>query len=295
MTDNEVILGVTKTTSLIFDEEFPTLKKLEIEPYSISYSKILPLSLKLLFETPRILRVIKKENRQLSEYISQYKIDVVISDNRFGLYNSGVECIYITHQLNIQAGWLSGLSNRIHQSYIKQFNEVWIPDFEKEKESLAGKLSRIVKLDHVKYLGPLSRLKPTYQSMERLDYLCLLSGPEPQRTMLESLLIEKARDSTKRICLIRGTVEDLPVEHHKNIAILKTLSSEQLSMLISNSKTIICRSGYSTLMDLYTLKNMDCILVPTPGQSEQLYLANYWKEKFGAKVLLQKDIDSFSF
>lgn len=295
MTENEVIIGITKTTGIIFNEEFPNLKKLEIEPYSISYSKTLPLSLKLLLDAPRILGVIRKERAQLQQYIDQYKIDIVISDNRFGLYNKYVECVYITHQLNIDAGWLSGIANKIHYSYIKCFNTIWVPDFEKDKESLAGTLSRNKALDNVKYLGPLSRLKPNYQSIERLDYLCLLSGPEPQRTILEKQLIEIARSSDKRICLIRGTVDDLPVEHHEHIAILKTLSSEQLSMLISNSKTIICRSGYSTLMDLHHLQNTNCILVPTPGQSEQLYLANYWKEKFGAKVLLQKDLDSFSF
>lgn len=295
MTDNVVILGVTKTTALIFDEEFPTLKKIDIEPYNITYSKIIPLNIKLLFDTPRILGVIKKEQQQLAQIIKENQIDVVISDNRFGLYNKEVECIYITHQLNIQAGIFSFIANKIHHRYIKQFSIVWVPDFEEESKCLAGKLSRNTLLKNVVYIGPLSRLQKVDRVEDEFDYLCLLSGPEPLRTELENALIAKANLSDKKICIVRGTKQSLSLLVNGNIKIIDMPSVLQLSQLICNSKVIACRSGYSTLMDFHHLQKTNCILIPTPWQDEQVYLANYWQQKFGSKVIQQKDLSLFKF
>lgn len=293
--NNEVILGVTKTTALIFDQEFPEFKKVEIVPYNISYSQRLPLSIKLLLEAPIIFGVIQKENKQLKKIIHDYDIDVVISDNRFGLCNHSVECIYLTHQLTIQAGWFSFFANKIHNHYIKKFNQVWVPDFEEEEICLAGLLSRNKALTNVTYIGPLSRLPLVDNTEKHFDYLCLLSGPEPLRSELEFTLIEKAKDSEKKICLVRGSqikkLQTIP----ENVTLIDMPGAENLSRLIQSSKTIICRSGYSTLMDLHHLKKENIILIPTPGQFEQLYLADYWKQKFGAKVILQKDLAYFSF
>ena len=294
MQDNVVILGVTKTTALIFKDEFPTLKKIDIEPYNISYSKKILLSIKLLFDAPKILGVIKKEKQQLEKIIKEHQIEVVISDNRFGLSNKNIECIYMTHQLNIQAGVFSFIANKIHHHFIKQFKSVWIPDFEDEKNCLAGKLSRNTSLKNVTYLGPLSRLQKVGEIKEEYDYLCLLSGPEPLRTDLEIILIEKANQSDKKICIVRGTNLEHKSFVNKNVTIVDLPSAKELSQLISNSKTIVCRSGYSTLMDLHYLNKTNFIFIPTPGQYEQVYLANYWKKKFGAKVINQKDLASFS-
>ena len=289
-----VILGVTKTTVLIFNEEFPTLKKIDIEPYNISYSKKILLSIKLLFDAPRILGVIKKEQQQLAKIIKEHQIDVVISDNRFGLNNKNVECMYMTHQLNLQAGVFSFIANKIHHHFIKQFNSVWIPDYEDEENCLAGKLSESSSLKNVTYLGPLSRLQKVGEIKAEYEYLCLLSGPEPLRTELEIILIEKANQSDKKICIVRGTNLEQKSFVNKNVTIIDLPSAKELSQFICNSKTIVCRSGYSTLMDLHHLQNTNCILIPTPGQYEQVYLANYWKKKFGAKVINQKDLASFS-
>lgn len=295
MEDNVVILGVTKTTAFIFDEEFPTLKKIEIEPYSISYSKTMPLGIKLLFDSPRIFKVIKKENEQLKTIIQDYQIDVVISDNRFGLYNKNVECIYITHQLNIRAGVFSFIANKIHHHYIKQFNKIWVPDFEEDNKCLAGKLSRNTSFNNVVYIGPLSRLHKADRVEDEFDYLCLLSGPEPLRTDLENFLIAKANLSEKKIFLVRGTKEPFNLSVNKNLTVVDKPSALQLSQLISNSKTIVCRSGYSTLMDLHLLQKKECILIPTPSQDEQVYLADYWQQKFSSKVIQQKYLTTFLF
>lgn len=295
MTSNEVILGVTPLTAIVFNEEFPDLKKISIEPYNIAYSRKLPLSLKLLLDAPRIFGVIKKEQKQLKKIIHDHQVNVVISDNRFGLYNSRAKCIYITHQLNIEAGVFSAIANVIHRRFMKRFQEIWVPDLENEKQSLAGKLSKNTALENVKYIGPLSRLPFVVTTNKEFDYLCLLSGPEPQRTLLENALILATEKTVLNIALVRGTNQPSELVMPKNLKTYNTPSAKELSTLITNSKTIVCRSGYSTLMDLYALKNINCILIPTPGQGEQIYLANYWQERFGARVILQKDIVDFQF
>lgn len=295
MTSNEVILGVTPLTAIVFNEEFPDLKKISIEPYNIFYSKKISLSLKLLLDAPRIFGVIKKEREQLKKIIHEHQVNVVISDNRFGLYNSQARCIYLTHQLNIEAGMFSGLANHIHRRFMKRFQEIWVPDFENEKETLAGKLSRNTVFKNVQYIGPLSRLPIAETTNKEFDYLCLLSGPEPQRTLLENMLISAAEKSVLNIVLVRGTNQPSELVMPKNLKAYNTPSAKELSTLVTNSKTIVCRSGYSTLMDLYALKNINCILIPTPGQGEQIYLANYWQERFGARVIQQKDIVDFQF
>jgi hypothetical protein len=291
---NKIILGITPTTAQIFDEEFPELKKINMEPYNIAYSKWLPLNLKLFLEIPRILGVINKEHQQLKQIIKEQNIDVVISDNRFGLYSNDAHCIYLTHQLSVQAGLFSQIATKIHHHYIKNFHQVWIPDFDKDLDCLAGKLSRSSDIKDKTYIGPLSRLPKSEAIKEHFDYLCLLSGPEPLRSELEALLIEKAKKYAGNICLVRGTVtEQRPVP--KNIRMYDLPTAAELAALIQSSNTVISRSGYSTLMDLHHLGKYDAILIPTPGQSEQIYLARYWGEKFDARIIQQADLKSFSY
>ncbi|MBC7696580.1 MAG: hypothetical protein H7141_14175 [Burkholderiales bacterium] len=189
----------------------------------------------------------------------------------------------------------SFFASKIHQHYIKKFNSIWIPDFEDEKTSLAGKLSKNKNLKNVTYIGPLSRLPLVSKTEEQFDFLCLLSGPEPLRTVLEFLLIEKANETNKRICVVRGSNLKIKYDFQGNLTLIDMPSAETLSRLIENSHTVICRSGYSTLMDLHHLKKQSVILIPTPGQYEQMYLANYWKQKFGARLLLQKNLKFFDF
>ena len=286
-THNNIIIGVTPTTLPIFEEHFPQLKKVTIEAYHIRYSTIIPLTLKLALDSARILRVIKREHQQLAAYVKQYKIDVVISDNRFGLWNKHTHNIYITHQLQIKAGIFSKIATKIHHRYMKQFHEIWVPDYEDDAQSLAGDLSRHKNKLHVKYIGPLSRLVLLNETIEKpIDYLYLLSGPEPLRTQLEEQIIQLANHSTKSIVIARGTKKPLPTSMKPHIKCYDMPDAATLSTLICAAQHIICRSGYSTLMDLHLLHKKQITLIPTPHQSEQIYLAKYWATKFGIKPKL---------
>lgn len=287
--DNEVILGITSVTRLILDQEFPDLKKIEVEPYNIRYSRSIPLLLKLMTDAPRILGVIQKEHEQVKQIVKDHHVDLIISDNRFGLYHASVESIYVTHQLNIKAGIFSGIANRIHHQYIRKFSNVWVPDFKEHQHSLAGSLSANPGLNNLSYIGPLSRLAVPNDAPEPFDYLILLSGAEPQRSVLEEELCHVFNHTEKKVILVRGTVNSFQVTA-KNIRVIDLPDARLLARLICAAETVICRSGYSTLMDMYVLKKKSLVLIPTPGQNEQVYLAEYWKEKHKAKVINQEKI-----
>ncbi len=287
--NNTVIIGITPLTKLIFEDEFPHLKKINLPAYNITYSKTIPIWLKLLFNWYRILKVIKQERKQLEKIISQNKIDVVISDNRFGLYSKKIHSIFITHQLFLKTPFANSFIQNINKKYILNFNEVWIPDNENETLSLSGSLSHGSHFhSNIKYIGALSRLTKSNYSEPFYDYLFLISGPEPQQTVLINLVLQKAKQNSNlkfaMVCTNNLTYKT------ENITVINLPNSSQLSETISKSKKIICRSGYSTIMDLYELQInfRNVTFVPTPSQTEQEYLANYLMNKFGSVVISQK-------
>ena len=276
-----------------FDLYFPDIQKINVPSYGIKYSKLLPVWLKILFQFSKIKSVIRQEQKLLEKIVIENSIDVVISDNRFGLYNKQTENIFITHQIKIVAPFFSEYATKFNLNYIHNFSRVWVPDHKNRSERLSGNLSDSTAVNiPVEYIGPQSALSIfdlDIATIDRSDYLILLSGVEPQRTILENSLIDKFKFSNKKITLVRGSDTEAKIEN-KNISVINFAYGAELKTLILNAETIICRSGYSTLMDLNFLKKEKLILVPTPGQTEQKYLAQYWKEKFNAKVYLQDQL-----
>ncbi len=294
---NKIIIGITPLTKIIFDVEFPHLQKINILPYEIKYSSILPLWLKLFLSWPKISKIIRQENKLLEKIISENKIEIVISDNRFGLYSKKVKSIFITHQLFLKSPIFSAFAQKINRNYILKFDEVWVPDFEDEKNCLSGNLSHGKHFHgNVKYIEPLSRLEKISETEKKYDYLFLISGPEPQQTIFKKLLLEKAKTypDLKFAMVCSNNVQNNKLET-RNIEYFPSPDKKMLSQVISKSKKIICRSGYSTLMDLHFLEKKDITLVPTPGQTEQEYLAEYWKLNFNSKILNQKIIGDLEF
>jgi len=291
--ENKIVIGVTALTKKVFDEEFPQIQQLEIPAYNVKYSKVLPLWLKLFFDWPGISTVIKKENALLNEIISKHKIDLVISDNRFGMYSKNIHSIFITHQVFLKTPFAKGIAQGVNKNYILNFNEIWIPDLEDEKKSLSAELSHGKHFHpQVKYIGPQTRLQKIISPEIKYDHLFLLSGPEPQHSVLREKLILKAKEYPQ---LKFAMVTNKHDQQIKNVEVFISPDGRKLSEIIAQSKNIICRSGYSTLMDLYLLNKNEIMLIPTPGQTEQEYLAYYWKEKFGARVSAQKSISQIKF
>ncbi|MES2679787.1 MAG: glycosyltransferase [Bacteroidota bacterium] len=287
--NNKVILGTTALTYPVFEEEFPDLEKINVPAYNVRYSSVLPLWLKLLFDWSRILGVIREEQKFLDETILKYKIDVVISDNRFGLHSKKARSIFITHQVFLKTPFGSSLVQKINRNYILNFDELWIPDYEDENKSLSGALSHGTHFHPtVRYIGPQSRLRKNEAVKQKYDYLFFISGPEPQRSIFQDLLVEKSRSYPElKFALVSNSPQ---IKQHKNTDYFESPNAKNLSKIINESSTVICRSGYSTLMDMHLLGKNELILIPTPGQTEQEYLAMYWKAGFGARCHKQSNI-----
>ncbi len=291
--NNQVVVACTDWQKTFLQNEIEGVAYTALFGYNVKYSKSISLGAKLFLQSLRISFIIKKERSWLKEFLTHNKIDVVISDNRFGLYNKNVESVFITHQLFVPAPFLSGMVNKINRYYIKKYNACWVPDFEEEENSLTGKLAHgDSKLKQINYIGPLSRFTRSASTSEKkYDVLILLSGVEPQRTLLEEKLTEAFAGTNFKIALVRGIESDIQKQFPGNFSIFNTANTKELEGLFLTSHEIICRSGYSTLMDLRAL-GLKALLVPTPGQTEQEYLAQYWHEKFRFNCIAQNNINT---
>ncbi|MBX9784430.1 MAG: glycosyl transferase family 28 [Chitinophagaceae bacterium] len=270
----EVALAADGAAAKLLAREFPQLQILQLPGYAIRYGKMGMLP-SILLQLPRIFRTIKRERKWLDELLKKEHFDVVISDNRPGFWNSRSHCIYITHQLRIQSGiseWIDDRLQKLHTRYMNRFHEVWVPDFA-GSNNLSGKLSHPVQqMIQPVYMGLLSRLVKK-QEEKKYELMILLSGPEPQRTIFESKLLRELKSVSAKVLLVRGLPSATDQsDAGENITVCNHLTASQLEEAIQQSELIICRSGYTTLMDLLKLRSK-AVLVPTPGQTEQEYLA----------------------
>ena len=268
-----VIIGSDGQALTLLQKEFQGLETITLPSYDIKYSKKgKTFKWKMLLRSPKVLKAIRQEREQLKTLVKAEKIDGVISDNRLGLYHSDIPTVFITHQLQVLSGKTTRITSAMHRSYIKKFDECWVPDFE-GKINLSGKLGHPKKFEiPVKYIGALSRLKlvPIETSY---DIMVLLSGPEPQRTELEELLMHELRHYKGQVLFVRGIVEqEQTVTHNEQITVVNFMETKELQEAICASDLIISRSGYTTVMDLFKL-GKKAFFIPTPGQSEQEYLA----------------------
>ena len=278
-----VIIAASGSGKILLQKEFPGLEFLELGGYRVRYSRNEAImSLMLFLQVPRVLSAVYAEHRWLKRIIKEYAVDAVISDNRFGLFCKTAFCIYITHQLKIKTGgrFTEWLARKIHYWFINKFNECWVPDTEKEN-GLAGELShpKIAPVVPVKYIGPLSRFEKN--SVEKkYDLAVILSGPEPQRTVFEELVLKDLGTVAGNIILVRGVPggPSLKINFPASVEIKDHLTSGELNRVILQSRLIVSRSGYSTIMDLVKLQQK-AILVPTPGQTEQEYLAGHLSQQ----------------
>ena len=217
------------------------------------------------------------EKKIVSKWVTKYSLSGIISDNRLGVYSKKVPSVYITHQLNVLSGKTTWISCKLHQLFIKKYTECWIPD-SKYYVNLSGVMGHLKKTSlKLKYIGILSRFEkqnlPT-----KYDVMVLLSGPEPQRTLLEEKLIAELKGYKAQTIFIKGKVEDeQKIEVIQNITFYNFMQTEQLQQTFNESEIVLCRSGYSTIMDLCKLEKK-AFFIPTPGQFEQQYLAKKLKK-----------------
>lgn len=272
-------------------KEFPHLLFETLNSYSIKYAeKGKFFKIKLISQIPSIISAYFAEKKQIKELEKKYNLAGIISDNRLGAYSNKTKSIFISHQLTLLSGTTSWLTTKIHNYIINKYDMCWVPDFEKEP-NLSGVLGhpKIIS-EKIKYIGPLSRLKKMDIQL-KYKYLILLSGPEPQRTILEQILKKEIEFENDKIVFVCGKIElEKKVEIINNITYYNYMDSKEIETTINESEFIISRSGYTTIMDLAVI-GKKAYFIPTPGQYEQEYLARYLFEKNIAGYCNQNEIN----
>ena len=289
---HEVILGGDGESLTLLRRHFPTLRYTYLAPLNLRYSAGKRQVGAMLKALPQLWAWSLKDRAMLKALLNEEKIDRVVSDNRFGLYNKSTECIYITHQLHILLPkgwhWAERLASRMHARIYARFNKVWVPDYADDKENLAGKLSHQddVRRNDVRctieYIGPLSRFERAIdrdvEISNNFDIVVVLSGLEPQRTILEKEILARYQDTSERVLIVQGLMHRPNTRIKRaNFTIVPSLTDAELVPALMGAKHIIARSGYSTIMDLHALGILDkAEFIPTPGQPEQEYLATLY-------------------
>ncbi|HET6244767.1 MAG: glycosyl transferase family 28 [Bacteroidetes bacterium] len=277
----EVIIASERRPLHFLKQEFPQLQFISFEGYNIRYPSKTGMILKMAIKTPQILWRIYKEHQELKKIIASHAISAVISDNRFGLWSKKIPCVFITHQIKIKSPVFEKLLYKINCFFIRKYSECWIPDLP-GSENLSGDLSHNAILpSNAFFIGPLSRFSPgkenTYE--KKYDLMVIISGPEPQRTNFENIVLGQLKDKAIKAAVVRGVTESKEIyQLTDNITVYAHLNTEALKEIILASQLVLCRPGYSTIMDLAVL-NKKAAFIPTPGQTEQEYLAKHLTEK----------------
>lgn len=287
----EVELATCGPMVPLYKEVFPNLRQRRAPSYNVVYPKIgLTMPFWLMKNMAYFSKVFKLEHRWVESLVKRYGYDLIISDNRFGCYSNRVKSIYMTHQLRI--GFPKGLQNfenigiHWHLAQMKNFSEVWIPDFE-EFPGLAGKLSHVKKMPpKFRYVGLLSRFQSSTEVFPKeVDILGIISGVEPMRSQFEKKLKQALQKIPGNHVLLLGHPgSSIKKETFGNVTIYNHLDTAAFTAMVQKSKYVVARSGYSTIMDMAVL-GASCLFIPTPGQTEQVYLAESLEESNNAVVL----------
>ena len=293
---NSVIIICGVGAEMFLKTELPDVEIFSLKEKRITYPKgkisffsFIKWGYVMIYNTFNEFFFVKKVIRKLG-------IEVVISDNRYGLSFKGLDCFIITHQIAPKLpsgfGLLKKCSDKFFKTLLFRFKKVLVPDFE-QGFTLSGNLAGDMQSNKIERIGILSRFcdyKLSEFSLE-YDYLILISGQEKQRTVFENILLSLVKTTSKKVIFVRGVSEKYsPISLKlENVVFYNMLTGNALANAFEKSKTIICRSGYSTLCDIVAMKKQ-AVIIPTPGQTEQEYLANRLDGKFNFKALSQSEL-----
>lgn len=272
---NEVIIAASDGPKALLEAHFPKVRFIDIPFMTITYPADGNMVRHFALKGIALLKSIWREHRLLQEIVKDERIDLVISDARFGLWTSRCRCVFVTHQIKIMSPRFEGLINALNRWVMNRYDEVWIPDHA-TSPGLAGELSHPSKMPkRVRYIGPLSRFTgpPSPAIPPRWNTVVMISGPEPQRSLFEAEMVRTLIERGGSALLVRGKPEEPQETTMDGLTLLHHLDDETLSEALVSAELVIARSGYSTIMDLDALGVRHARFYPTPGQTEQEYLS----------------------
>lgn len=290
-----VVIVTSGRPLMLLKKEFPHAVFHDLPSYNIYYQKRGSFLIKLTFQLRKILGGIMREKRATQLIIDQYNPVMIISDNRYGVRSKEVHTVFISHQMIIKipgAAFIEWVVWQWLNFQHRRFHSIWIPDAA-GSPNLSGDLShKHPTLPNATFIGLLNRFDvPENLPEPSNDILCILSGPEPQRSIFEQKILQQAAAIGRKFILVQGISEDRSdrwVSDH--IRLIAHADAGQLMELIMHSRVIISRGGYTTLMDLAGL-GKQCIFVPTPGQTEQEYLVQELADQGMCVIADQRNFD----
>lgn len=291
--NHDVIIAGSGNSLEVLKRNFPNIKTLTLQSFSPWYNARLGVASSILLQIPKFLFCYYREFLTTKRIVKRHGIDTIISDNRYGVYSKKSKSYIITHQLTPKCGIkilepLEPLLARLLARWVNKFDECFIPDISPYPNGLSGELSnpQYIKIPY-RYIGVLSRLRPAVgktSDTDTIEWLGIISGQEPHRTIFEKEVIKLFKTKNGRCVIVCGKIGNEHPSKDGQIEIYPYLGIEELSFFMQNARNIVCRSGYSTIMDLYRMKKR-AYLSATPQQAEQEYLAELLNKKYGFEKL----------
>lgn len=288
----DIVLGGSGQSGSFLKLTFPELKYYDLPAYAFSFDDTQNVYWQMMKKIPEVSTVMKKEQKALKEINTIENLDCIISDHRYGLYLEDTFNIMLCHQINLQAGNYSRIVNSLHHSLLNNFDAIWVPD--DENRTLSGILSLPVRKleDKIEFIGALSTMKANINNANRNKILILCTGPEPQRSNFEEKLqtIFSQNEKLPKGIIIQGTKKST-INWPNGWQVISFANRSEIEKQFSNAQFIISRSGYSTIMDLYPFQQK-IGFIPTPGQTEQNYLAAHLKNNSSVEVFEQNELNA---
>ncbi len=284
--NHKITIASSGPALTLLQKEFPECTFMHFPDYPTPYTKSRFFVVKFTTSIPIMLRAIRMEEKTARRFFKEKKYDLIISDNRFGVYSPDIPSFFISHQLRFSAPKIVSFAEEWAQTFNSHFHEkftrVIVPDNSPDTVSLSGKLSRNTRqatLKRIYYAGILSSIRKL-DVEEDIDFLISVSGPEPQRTMLEEVIMKQVQTLPgKKMVLLGRPAENFEYKMDNLTTVKSYAGREEMSVLMNRAKFIISRSGYTTVMEIAELGKKRCLFIPTPGQTEQEYLSQYYQDK----------------
>ncbi len=282
---HEVTVGTSGNALALLKRECPQCNFIEFKDYPAPYSDSRFFLPHFAAGIPALLRAIAQEKKRFDRILAENRFDLIISDNRMSVYSNKIPSYFISHQLRFSMPRylypFEMMTMPFNSFFHSKFKGVIVPDIKPKSESqnLSGKLcSSSVNATNcrVYYAGILTSTKK--MALDRdLDFLAIASGPEPQRTRLEEIILKQVQKLPGEKVVLLGSPQK---EFHKKLdehtAVHSYVSTEEKTALMNRAKFVIARSGYTTMMELAELETGHGLFTPTPGQTEQEYLSRYY-------------------
>jgi hypothetical protein len=299
---HRVILASDGLSLQFLRNHFPGLPWVVMPFYPVRYPAGSHFFSFLLPQVPGIFRSIRNNHRQVKLLVKEYGITEILSDHRYGLTHKNVHSIFITNQLWLKAPngfrFAERFIYRLHRFALRKFSEIRIADHAGEP-NLSGLLTHPPRLPKTAlYIGPVSRfqdVEPVRPGFAQpFKVLALVSGPEPQRSIFEKLVLEKLLHENAPSVILRGLPPSTPgeppaVRDQGPVMLIDHAVDGHIAWYILHASKIICRPGNSTLSDL-TFLGRTALLVPTPGQTEQEYVARHLEKQGKFTACMQDEL-----